>query len=173
VTGRPEYQVLEIDASRGRSYLGMTFNFNPKKRRTIGKIGGTSGPLDNLNGVHRFRIHPLNAPCAGMNWRFLARSVTNGAIRAMISNVRHSAAPIPIQEKTGPPVVMHWFGLTGGRDSNFEHAHECVFEDNFVAIGRGLHCVVTIRELGFVLSVKVKMTGKQRERTRNENSKNS
>lgn len=97
-----------------------------------------------------------------MNWRFLARSVTNGAIRAMISDVRRSAAPIPIQEKAGPTVMMHWLSLAGERDSDFEHAHEFVFEDNFVTIRRGLYCVVTIRELGFVLSVKVKMTGEQR-----------
>jgi len=140
----------------------MTFNFNAKERRVIGKVGGTSGRLDNLNCVHRFRIHPPNTPGAGMNGRFLARSVSNGAIRAMISNMRHSAASIPIQEKAGPTVMMHWLSFTGGWNSDFEHAHKCVFEDNFVAFGRGLHCVVTIRELGFVLSVKTKMTGEER-----------
>lgn len=151
----------------------MTFNFNAKKRRAVGKIGCSFGRLDNLNGVHRFRIHPLNAPSAGMNWRFLARSVTNGAIRAMIANMRRSAAPIPIQEKTGPSVMMHWLSLAGRRNSDFEHAHECVFEDNFVAIGRSLHSVVTIRELGFVLSVEVEMTSEQSKRTRHEKGKKS
>jgi len=104
-----------------------------------------------------------------MNWHLLARSVTNSAIRAVISNMRHSSAPIPIQKKAGPTVVMHRLSPTRGWNSDFEHTHECVFEDNFVAIGRGLHRVVTIRELGFVLSVKVKMTSKQGKRTHDEN----
>jgi len=58
-------------------------------------------------------------------------------------------------------MMMHWLGLTRSRNGDFEHAHECVLENNFVAIWRGLHRVVTVGELGFVLSVKVKMTGEQ------------
>src|SRR5579859_8140137 len=96
-----------------------------------------------------------------MNWRFLARTVANGAVRTMISNMGHTAAPIPIQEETGPAMMVHRLSLTRSRNSDFEYAHECVLEHDFVAIWRGLHRVVTIGELGFVLSVKVKMTREQ------------
>jgi hypothetical protein len=57
---------------------------------------------------------------------------------------------------------MHWLSLTGGRNSDFKHAHECIFEDKLMAIGCGLHGVVSIGEVGFVLSVKIKMTSEQR-----------
>ena len=62
--------------------------------------------------------------------------------------------------------MMHWLSFARGWDSDFEDAHEFVFEDNFVTIRRRLHCVVTIRELGFVLSAKVKMTGEQHQKAR-------
>jgi len=88
----------------------------------------------------------------------------------MISNMRRSSSAIPIQEKAGPTVMMHWLSLTGGRNSDFEHAHECVFENDSVAIGRDLHSVVAIGELGFILPVEVEMTGK---RTGYENEEKS
>ena len=86
--------------------------------------------------------------------------------------MRRSAALIPMQEKAGPTVMMHGLGVARKRDDDFEHAHECVFEDDFVAIGRGLHSVVAIGELGFVLSVKIKMTSEQRERTCKKDGEN-
>ena len=151
----------------------MTLNFNAKKRRGFRTTGGAFRNIDHLNGVQGFGIHPMDTPSARMNWHLLARSITNGAIRAMISNVRCSSAGIPIQEKAGPTMMMHRLSLTGGRHSDFEHAHEGVFEYDSVAIRRGLHSVVAIGELGFVLSVEVETTGEQRKKTRNENREKS
>jgi hypothetical protein len=62
-------------------------------------------------------------------------------------------------------MVMHWLSLARNRNSDFEHAHEWVLENNFVAIWRCLHRVEPSGELRFVLCVKIKMTAEQCEKT--------
>lgn len=42
----------------------------------------------NLNGVHRFGIHPMDAPNAGMGRFFPGWLVADGAVRAMIASIR-------------------------------------------------------------------------------------
>jgi hypothetical protein len=54
---------------------------------------------------------------------------------------------------------MHRLGLALRRDGDFKHSHKFVFEDNFVAIRRGLYSVIAVGETSFVLSVEIEISG--------------
>src|SRR5664279_4226221 len=56
-----------------------------------------------------------------------------------------------------------------GQNTDFEHAYECVFEDQLVTFGRGLHCVVAVRKIRLVFSVNIKIFRGQHKRTRDQN----
>jgi hypothetical protein len=115
------------------------------------------GHLDDFDGVHRFGLHPLHVPFAGMRRAWLAGRIAHCTVAAMIFDVRAGAAGIPIEKKAGPAVMMHRLGFAGGRHGDFEDADEGVFKNNFVTVGRGLHGVVAIGESGFVLGVEIEV----------------
>ena len=78
----------------------------------------------------------------------------------MVANVRRPAARVVANKETWPAMVMKRLG--GARlETDLEDAHKGIFENDFVALGRGLHGVEAVRESGFVLSVGVKMPSEQ------------
>jgi hypothetical protein len=52
-----------------------------------------------------------------------------------------------------------------GRNSDFEHAYECVFKNYFVAAGRSLNSIEAVGEIRFVLPIGVKMSRKEKKAT--------
>ncbi len=137
--------------------LRMTFNLNPNKRRSIWNSRAAFRHRDDFNGMHWFRLHPLHTPSAEMNRSFHAGAITNGAICAMITNVRRPTTCIPVQKETRPTVVMHRFCHARKRHGDFEHAHKFIFENNFVAVRRGLYGVVAVGETRLVLPINIQM----------------
>src|ERR1700693_2076053 len=71
--------------SRNDLVLRVTFDFDTKARRGIGNRRRTLRLVHHLNGVHWFRLHPLNLPYPGMNWSGCAGLLPNAAIRAVIA----------------------------------------------------------------------------------------
>jgi len=98
-----------------------------------------------------------------MNGGVVAWVVGDGAVPSTVTKVRRPAAGIPIQKQTWPTVMVHRNRRAGGRHGDFEDAHEVVFENNFVSVGRGLDGVIAFGKLRFVLSVGVKMPGEERQ----------
>lgn len=139
-----------------------TLNLNAKALRARGKSCRTLRLPDNFNGVHRFRLHPLHPPSAGMSRLFPYRAVANAAVGAMIANMRCSTSRIPIQKETRPTVMMHRYGRARRRHRDFKNTHQGVLENNFVGVGRGLHGVVPVGKIRLALSVEVEVSGKQR-----------
>jgi hypothetical protein len=138
--------------------LGMALNFDSKEWRFAGNTSSARRCIHDLNGMHWFWLHPVDAPYTGVVWTVFARTVANCAVRGVVANVRRSAPGIPVQEETGPPVVMHRLCHAGRRNGDFEHSYKFVLEDNFVAIRRGLYSVVAVGEASFVLSVKIEIS---------------
>ncbi len=134
---------------------------------------GNLGHRHHLNGVHRFRLHPVHTPRAGMSRRFLARAVPHRTIRAMITDMRRPATRIPVQKETRPTVVMHRFRRTRRRHGDFQYAHKFIFENNFVAVRRGLHGVIAVGESRSVLPVQVKIPRNREYRTHCQNDDDS
>src|SRR5271154_5777995 len=136
----------------------MTLNFDSKERRFAGNTSSTCGCIHDLNAVHRFWLHPVDAPYTGMGWTVFAGNVANCTVRGVVPNVRRAAPGIPVQEETGPTVVMHRLGHARRGYGDFEHSYKFVLEDNFVAIRRGLYSVVAIGETSLVLSIKIEIS---------------
>ena len=151
----------------------MTLNFNSKEGRSIWNSRGALGHRHDFNGVHGFRLHPVDTPCAAMNRSFHARLVRNCAVWVMIANMRRRSAHVPIQKETRPTVVMHRFCRARGRHGDFEHTDKFIFENNFVTVRCGLHGVVAVGETRSVLPVEVEMPSQQDYRTHNQNHDNS
>ena len=139
--------------------LGATFDFNAKVGRPIG-----IRRLDDFNGVHRFGLHPLHTPCAGMNCLGRARNVLNIAIRATVVDVWRLAACVPTEKKTRPAMVMHGH-RRAGRNIDFQHAYECVFKNYSVTLGRGLDSIEAVGEVRFVLPIDIKIPGEENKAT--------
>jgi hypothetical protein len=55
-----------------------------------------------------------------------------------------------------------------GRNSDFEHAYECVFKNYFVAAGRSLNSIEAVGEIRFVLPIGVKMSREEKKATNNQ-----
>jgi len=147
----------------------MAFDFYSKKAgRALAKSGGTFRIPDDLDGMHRLRLHPIHTPSAGMSWLFRARAVPHAAVGAVITDMRPSASGIPVKKETRPSVVVHRFRRARWWHSNFEHAYKFILENHFVTIRGGLHGIEAIGETRFVLSVGVKIPAEHRDRTRNE-----
>lgn len=147
----------------------MAFDFYSKKAgMALAKSGGTSRIPHDLDGVHRFRLHPMHTPSAGMSWLFRARAVPNVSVGAVITDMRTSASGIPVKKETRPSVVVHRFRRARRWHSNFEHAYKFIFENHFVTIRGSLHGIETIGETRFVLSVCLKIPAEHCERTRDE-----
>lgn len=138
--------------------LRMALDFDSKEWRFAGNTSRARRCIHDLNGMHCFWLHPVDAPYSGMGWTIFARNVTNCAVPGVVPNVRRSASGIPVQEKTGPTVVMHRLCLARRRDGDFEHSYKFVFEDNFVAIRRGLYSVVAVGKTSFVLSIRIEIS---------------
>ena len=102
--------------------------------------------------MHGFGRHPLHSPCPGMSWLVRARNVPNAPILATVVNMWRLAASVPTEKETRPPVVMHRH-RRAGRNRDFEHTYERVFKDYPVTLGRGLHRVVAVGEIRFVLPI--------------------
>ena len=135
----------------------MTLDLNPNKGRSIWNSRASFGRSYDFNGVHWLRLHPLHSPSAGMSRRFLAGAITNGAIRALITNVRRPATCILVKKETQPTVVMHRFCHARKRHGDFEHADKFIFENNFVAVRCGLYGVVAVGETRLVLPIKIQL----------------
>ena len=97
--------------------LGATFDFNAKVGRPIG-----IRCLQDFNGVHGFGLHPLHAPCTGMNCLVRTRNVANAPILATVMTMWSLAPSVPAEKETRPTVVMHRHRCTG-RNRNFEHTY--------------------------------------------------
>ena len=136
----------------------------------LAKSGGTFRIPHDLDGVHRFRLHPMHTPSAGMSWLFRARAVPNASVGAVITDMRPSASGIPVKKETRPSVVVHRFRRARRWHSNFEHAYKFIFENHFVTIRGSLHGIEAIGETRFVLSVGVKIPGGHHQRNRGKGS---
>src|ERR1700683_311925 len=150
-------ETRQPQVGRATGVLWMAFNFEAKAGRFAGECDVTLRLVHDFDGVHRLRLHPTDAPSARMSRGFLSRAVRYATVSAMITNMRSPAAGVPIQKETRPTVMMHRNGSARRRYGDFEHAHEFIFENNFVGIGRGLHGVVAVGELRFILCVGVEM----------------
>ena len=64
-------------------------------------------------------------------------------------------------------MVMHGHRRTG-RNTDFEHAYECVFKNYSVSFGRSLDSVEAVGEVRFVLPIGVKMSRKEKKATNNQ-----
>ena len=125
----------------------MAFDFYSKKAgMTLAKGGGSLRISHDLYGVHRFRLHPMNTPSAGMSWLLRARAVPHAAVGAVITDMRPSASGIPVEEETRPTMVVHRFRAARWWHGNFEHAYKFIFENHLVTIRGSLHGVEAIGE---------------------------
>jgi hypothetical protein len=149
----------------------VAFDFDAEAGRGVRRRDGAFGLVDDFDGVHGLGLHPVDAPGAGMRWGVGGRNVADGAVGAMVANVRRAAAGIPIQKKTWPVMVMHGNGGAGRRYGDFKDAHQGIFENDFVAVRRGLHGVVAFGEIGFVLAVSVEVAGEEDEAKRDQDGK--
>src|SRR5208337_3249157 len=140
-----------ISASVITWFLGATFNFNAKVGRPI-----AIRRLQDFNGVHGFRLHPLHAPCPGVNCLVRTRNVPNTPVRTTVTNMWCLAPSVPTEKETRPTVVMHRHRCTG-RNTDFEHAYECVFKNYSVTFGRSLHGVESVGKTGLILSIDSEM----------------
>jgi len=155
------------------SCLWMTLHFDPQISRAVRCASRTLRVLDHLNCVHRLRIHPVNAPGAGMNRHISAGSFDNAAIAAMISNMWSPASGIPTQKEARPTVMMHRYCLARRRHGNFEYPHQAVFENYFVGSRGSLDRVVAVRKFRIVLAVKVKGACEKNKKYARGNGKSS
>ncbi len=70
-------------------------------------------------------------------------------------------------------MVMHRFRLARRRYGDFEDTHQCILENHFMALRRGLHSIVAVGKTRFVLSVEVEMPSKQHQKAHNQHEKKS
>ncbi len=147
--------------------LRMTLDFDAKAGRAVGNSGRSLGHCHDFDGVHRFGLHPMDAPLSWMNRRFSSGLVHDAAVAvaAVITNVRCAAAGVPIEEKARPAVVMHRGGRAGRRHGDFQYAHQSVFENNPMTVGRGLHGVVAVGKAGLILPVQIEVMSEQQHGT--------
>ena len=123
----------------------MAFDFYSKKAgMALAKSGGSLRISHDLDGVHRFRLHPMHTPSAGMSWLLRARAVLYAAVGAVITDMRPSASGIPVKKETRPTVVVHRFRGARWWHSHFEHAYKFIFENHFVTIRGSLHGIEAI-----------------------------
>lgn len=123
----------------------MAFDFYSKKAgMVLAKGGGNLRISHDLDGVHRFRLHPMHTPSAGMSWLLRARAVPHAAVGAVITDMRPSASVIPIKKETRPTVVVHRFRGARWWHSHFEHPYKFIFENHFVTIRGSLHGIEAI-----------------------------
>jgi len=134
----------------------------------LAKRGGRFRIAHGLDGMHRLWLHPMHTPSAGMGWLFRARAIPHAAVGAVITDMRPSAAGIPVKKETRPTVVVHRFRGAGWWDSNFQHAYKFIFENHLVTIRCGLHGIEALGKAGFVLSGGVKIPAQRRQENHGE-----
>lgn len=111
----------------------------------------------------------MYTPLAGMRGRAVAGLVSHTSVTSVIANVWRAATGVPIQKKARPSVMMHGYGAAGIRNGYFQHSHQFIFEDDPVTAGSGLDGIVSVREIGFTLPVKIKMRSEEAKRTAGDN----
>jgi hypothetical protein len=138
--------------------LEVALNLNAQFRRILRPWDSTGGFRYDLNGMHRFRLHPSNLPNPRVPRLFLRWDVPDAPVAPVISDMRRTAACVPIQKEAWPPMVMHGNRLPRRRYADFKNAHEFVLKNDFMSRRRGLDSIVTVRELQFVLSIEIEMS---------------
>lgn len=144
----------------------VAFDFNSQKRRLSRKICGSLRVLDGLDCVHRLRLYPLHTPNARTNRRAVARLVHQRAVSTVITNMRCTSSGVPVQEETRPAVVMHRLCCAWGRHGDFQHAHQCVFEDHLMTVRCGLDRVEPIGKAGSALRTGHAWANEERRESR-------
>ena len=70
----------------------------------------------------------------------------------------HAVEILEAPDSNGPHDNRH---RRAGRNRDLEHTYERVFKDYPMTLGRGLHRVVAVGEIRFILSVNVIVPGKE------------
>jgi len=97
----------------------------------------------------------MHDPVTRMRRLRLAWVIRDGTVAAMVANVWRWSACVPIEEEARPAMMMHRLGLAGRGHRYHQHSHDGIFKDDSMAVGRGLHGVVSVGESGFVLAVEI------------------
>jgi len=140
-----------ISASVITWFLGATFDFNAE-------VGGPleSGASRISTACMGFGLHPLHAPCPGMNCLVCTRNVLNAPILATVVNMWRLAASIPTEKETGPTVVMHRH-RRAGRNLGLQARVRMRFSKLPCDFWAQLARRRSRREIGFVLPIGAKM----------------
>jgi hypothetical protein len=167
VPGEDSFSVFPA-TTHGGQVSRVTLNFNAQKRRVIRRCFCSANIVYNLDRPHGLGFRPANFKHSGMNRCGDAGNVLHAAIRLAKTNVRRLAAGIPGEKETRPAVMVRGNHRSRGRSGDFQHAHEDVFEKNFVSRRRDLDRVIAVGVLRFILSVKIKHSrGHQNKRDYN------